>query len=203
EIPAVERQIALDVELLGDIAEDRIGGPGDSAGMGQRPDERSQQHRLACAIRTDDGQATRLGQIERDTPDDVRTPEAHRQILDLQRVAKLLHRSTRPTLFRAAPAAARSSVRESSKVATQAHDITATGCACEQLLACPRHFLQANDRAHDEPLDLARLPLAGELLPQGELPGSRYLDGVYAEKAHAPQDERHDRDVERRRLREA
>src|SRR6185437_12120203 len=94
-----------------------------------------------------------------------------------------------PPFSAAAFAAAKSSVRESSEIATDAHDITAARLTCEQLLARLRHFLQPDDCAHDEPLDLARLPLAGELLPHGKLPGPRHLDRVYAEEAHAPQHE--------------
>src|SRR5579885_2706057 len=90
-----------------------------------------------------------------------------------------------------------------SEIATDSYHITTSRLTGHQLLTGSGHLLQTDQRAHDQALDIVRLPLARQLLPHGQPPGPRHLDGVYAEKTHPAQDERHDRGIERRGLSEA
>src|SRR5512146_1120603 len=80
EITAIERQVPLDVELLGNVAEHRVSRPGDLSGVGQRADQRPQQHRLAGPVRPDDCETAALRQAEGNASDDVRAAQPHRQI---------------------------------------------------------------------------------------------------------------------------
>src|SRR5579875_2865671 len=86
EVEARDGQLALEVELLGHVADARPRGPADRPLVGDAADQRAEEDGLARAVGPDDGERAALGDGDREVVQDRGGAEADGEVLDLEDV---------------------------------------------------------------------------------------------------------------------
>src|SRR5579884_4206150 len=86
KVEARDGQLALEVELLGHVADARPRGPADRALVGDAADQRAKKDGLARAVGADDGERAALRDGDREVVQDLGGTEADGEVLDLEDV---------------------------------------------------------------------------------------------------------------------
>jgi hypothetical protein len=91
KVESGEWHVAVQVQLLRNVTNPCPGSPLDRAFEWDRADERPEEHRLACAVWSDNRQRRSTTDVERQVRQDASFAEANGEVIDLDDAVRTLH----------------------------------------------------------------------------------------------------------------